>query len=136
MNQIPIWICLGLAAILLLLRACRSVSSTIKIQGEIAPEPIVGEIATLHIEVISQKYSGEGLISVFPGNNIDIIDSDLKWHGHVTTGEPFTHELAFCITRPSTTAFYIVANVTGTNPGETQIHIISDGDSDQVLSRS
>ena len=100
------------------------------------PEPIVGEIATLRIEAISQKHSGEGQIWVYPGNNINIINSDLEWHGSVTAGEPFIHEITFCITYPGTTAFYMVAAVEGAYPGENQVQIISDVDSAQVLTGS
>ena len=100
------------------------------------PEPIVGEIVTLRIEAVSQRNGGEGHIWVTPFDNIHIINSDLEWHGPVTAGKPFMHEITFCITYPGTTGFYIVASVEGTYPGENDVHIISDADSAQVLTGS
>ncbi len=72
------WLTLGLLCLaLMLLTACRSASSTIKVEAEIEPEPIVGEIATLRIEAVSQKFSGDGRITVYPSKNISITEGDL-----------------------------------------------------------
>lgn len=126
----------GFCLALLLLPACRSVSSTVRVNGEIQPEPIVGQIATLRIEAVSQKYSGDGLISIIPFNNINIIEGELEWHGPVTAGEPFIYELSFCITQPGNTGFYMAAAVVEKDTGVNQLHIVSTADSAQVIPSS
>jgi hypothetical protein len=106
------------------------------VTAEITPEPIVGQIATLHIEAISEKYSGDGGILIIPGNNINIVDGDLEWRGPVTADEPFVYELSFCITQPGQTGFYIQAAVMGKDTGENRLHIYSTGDSAEVVPSS
>lgn len=126
----------GLCLALILLAACRSQMKTIRIEAEVSPEPIVGEIATLHIDALSSQCSGDGLLSITPFNNINIIEGELEWRGNVKAGEPFVHELTFCITQPGNTGFYIQAGVGGKGIGQNQLHILSTADSAEVIASS
>lgn len=120
---------------LFILVACSSRAKSIQITAEITPEPVVGQIATLHIETIAERHSGEGVISIIPFNNINIVDGDLEWRGSVTAGEPVVYELSFCITQPGQTGFYMSAVVKG-GVGENQLQIYSTGDSATVVPSS
>jgi hypothetical protein len=125
--------------VLLLLTACRSASSHVKVTGEITPEPIVGEIVTLRIEAVSEKYSGEGLILIVPTEGmkgINIIGDNLEWRGEVVAGEPFIYEVPICVHQPGYWSIYFEAGVEGWGSEATELHITSDTDSAQVIPSS
>jgi hypothetical protein len=75
--HIIVLLCLFFLSILL--AACRSTSSTIDITGEIEPDPIVGEIVTLHIEVISEKFSGDGEIYFQMNDETNFVAGSPEW---------------------------------------------------------
>jgi hypothetical protein len=132
-----VWAYLSLGMVLLLLTACRS--SHVKVTGEITPEPIVGEIVTLRIEAVSEKYSGEGVIVIVPTQGlkgINILGDDLEWRGEVVAGEPFIYEVPICVHQPGIWEIYFQAAVAGIDVGENILHITSDTDSAQVIPSS
>lgn len=129
------WLTLGLLCLaLVLLTACRSASSSIKIKGEITPEPIVGQITILHVEVVSEVLSGDGIIAIQLSPGINLVEGELEWHGPVVAGEPFFHEVSICVLQPGQWGVALHAGVTipdgeGGDGDSTRLHIISSADS-------
>lgn len=143
-----IWASLG--QILILLASCRSLSKTIKVDGEITPDPIVGEIVTLTIETLSPKESGEGVFYLYYNKEINFLEmppewyepaedrgaESLEWRGPVVAGEPSVHEFTLCVTKPGNWGIHIGAGVGGKEFGENTLHIIGTADSAQVIPSS
>ncbi|VAW31382.1 hypothetical protein MNBD_CHLOROFLEXI01-4064 [hydrothermal vent metagenome] len=114
----------------LLLTAC--LTSTIDIKGEIEPEPIVGEIVTLRIEVVSEKFSGDGEISIQMNDEINFVAGGpgwqktlvthetstgaqtleiFVWRGHIEANEPQIQEVSICVTQPGEWVIFLSAGV-------------------------
>ncbi|VAW33782.1 hypothetical protein MNBD_CHLOROFLEXI01-1173 [hydrothermal vent metagenome] len=154
---------LGFCCLLtLLLTACRSVSSTIDVKAEIEPEPIVGEIVTLRIEVVSEKFSGDGEINIQMLGEINFVAGSPEWQktlvthetstgsqtleifvwrGHIEANEPQIQEVSICVTQPGEWGISLNAGTTGLDGGGgdvdgTRLHIISTADSAQVIPSS
>jgi len=125
-------------------------SKTIKVDGEITPDPIVGEIVTLTLEILSPKESGEGIFTLYHNEEINFLEiapewqvpaedrgtESLEWHGQVTAGEPPVNEFTFCVTKPGNWGIQIEAGVVGKGFGENSLHIISTAESAQVIPSS
>ena len=129
------WACLSLGMVLLLLTACRSASSTIKVKGEITPEPIVGEIVTLKIEALSEKFSGDGAIWITTSDGINLVSGNSEWYGPVSAGKPFTHEVSICVFQPGFSGIYIAASIIGKDTGEIQLNTYSTTTSAEINPR-
>lgn len=125
----------GSLCLVLLLAACRK--ETVRIEANVTPEPIVGEIVTLRIEAISEQLSGDGIITIQPSSAINIVSGGEEWRGEITVGEPFTHEVSICVLRPGRWVIFYAAGVEGHNNGvdgeSGKLHIISSTDSASVI---
>lgn len=142
------WAGLSLCLALILLTACRSMTWDVSIDANISPPPVVGEIVTLHIEMISPKYGGDGGLVIFHSEEINFLDvgpewqspaagvggdgPNLRWEGPVVAGESVVHELTLCVTKPGNWGIYLAGGVDG-KPGENRLHIISTADSALVI---
>lgn len=149
--QLHLVILLCLFFPLVLLASCRSASSTIDITGEIEPDPIVGEIVTLHIEVISEKFSGDGIIDIRMSDEINFVSSDpswqeqsgnvWEWRGHLLANEPQIHEISICVTQPGWWKINMSASIFGDEEKvidgiNSDLHIVSMVDSAEVIPSS
>lgn len=69
---------------------------------KIFPEPIVGEIATMEVEVISTedetdvKFTVDTLESV--GNKIHLVSGDANWQGSLAADQPKIFQVKICVT--------------------------------------
>lgn len=147
-----LWICLGLCLTFASLTACTSASLDIQINASISPEPVVGELVTLRIEIISPKFGGNGQLVVFHSEEINFLDigsewqspaggvggdgKNLGWSGPVVAGAPLIHELTLCVTKPGNWVIYITMGTDEGGVGADQLHIISTADSAQVIPSS
>ena len=123
-----------------------------RVHGEIEPEPIVGQIVTLRIEAVSEKFSDEGLISVQMSDEISVVSlgSDweekplvnpereivgkyYEWQSYFAVDEPQAAELSLCVTRPGNFAIYFSAGVGGIAFDDDKLYINSAIDSAEVL---
>jgi hypothetical protein len=125
-------LCLGLV----LLTACRSASSTIEVKAEIIPAPVIGEVVTLKIEALSEKFSGDGGIWITTFDGINLVNGNSQWYGPVKAGEPFSHGVSICVFQPGFTGIYVAASVIGKDIGETQLNIYSTITSAEIDPRS
>ncbi len=92
-----------LGTIIFWLSACAQSSTPrhpVITEAYISPDPIVGEIVTLHIEVMSGKDEPDVTIAALLPNEINLVEGDLQWHGSLTANQPQVHELSICVLRP------------------------------------
>lgn len=66
----------------------------------IEPDPIVGEIVTLHIDVLSGKDEADVTIGALLPDEINLVSGDLEWHGSLKANQPQTHEMSICVLHP------------------------------------
>lgn len=139
-----------LCLLTLLLATCRSQAKAVRVEAEVFPEPVVGEIVTLHIEAISPKQGGDSVFTIYFNEEINFLEvapewqvpvedrgtESLEWHGQVTAGEPSVHEFTFCVTKPGNWGIQIEAGVVGKGFGENRLHILSTAESAQVIPSS
>ena len=138
----------------LLLTAC--LSSTIDVKAEIEPEPIVGDIVTLRIEAVSQKFSGNGEISIqMLGGGVNFVAGGpdwqktlvtnetgtqtqevFVWQGHIEANEPQIQEVSICVTQPGNWIVYYAVSVGVGDAASSQLHILSTVDSAEVIPSS
>lgn len=135
---------------LLLLAACRSQAKTVRVEAEVFPEPVVGEIVTLRIEAISPKQGGDSVFTIYFNEEINFLEvapewqvpaedrgaESLEWHGQVVAEDPSVHEFTFCVTKPGNWGIHIEAGVGGKEFGENTLHILSTAESAQVIPSS
>lgn len=153
---------LCLFSLSILLASCRSASSTIDIIGEIEPDPIVGEIVTLRIEVISEKFSGDGEIYFQMNDEINFVAGSpewqetlvtdetatepqtrriLAWRGYMEANEPQIHEISICVTQPGWWKIIMGASISDSDAKvmdwiRSDLHIVSMVDSAEVIPSS
>ena len=125
---------LQVAAILLLTACSIPPSFPLKITDlSAAPDPIVGKVVQLSVEVESSRDEEDVTILIQLPEAIELTSGDLTWNGSLRAGEPFTHEVSLCVLyegdwRIDVTAF------SRFGPGDTEgdydtIHFISTAQS-------
>lgn len=83
------------------LNACKRVPPhPVITEAFISPDPIVGEIVTLHIEAVSGKDEHDATIDILLPEEINLVAGDLGWHGYLTANQPKVHEVSICVLRP------------------------------------
>jgi len=87
-----------LAAAALLLTTCSIPPSfPLKItELSATPDPIVGKVVVLSVEVESSKDEEDVTILIQPPEAIQLIDGDLSWNGSLQAGKPFTYMISLC----------------------------------------
>jgi hypothetical protein len=87
--------------IFILLTACAAPTRhPVITEAYIKPDPVVGEVVTLHIEVLSGKDAADVTIAALLPDEINLVAGDLEWHGSVKANQPQTHEMSICVLRP------------------------------------
>jgi len=88
---------LFLSAFLLLTACSVPPSFPLKITDLSAtPDPIVGKVVVLSVEVESSKDEEDVTILIQPPEAIQLIDGDLTWNGSLQAGKPFTYRVSLC----------------------------------------
>ena len=88
---------LQVAAILLLTACSIPPSFPLKITDlSAAPDPIVGKVVQLSVEVESSRDEEDVTILIQPPEAIELTSGDLTWNGPLRAGEPFTHTVSLC----------------------------------------
>jgi argininosuccinate lyase len=116
--------------------------------------------ATLHIEAMSEKFSGDGKMSIqmLGGGNFVAGGPDWQktlvtnetgtqtqevfvWQGHLAANEPQIHEISICVTQPGWWKINMGASVLGSDSKvidgvSSDLHIVSFSDSAEVIPSS
>lgn len=141
----------GLLMLTLMLTGCPP-TDPMHVRGEIEPKPIVGQIFTLHIDAVSEKFSDDGVITVQMSDEISVVSlgSDweqkplvnpegeivgkyYEWQGYFVVDKPQAAELSLCVTRPGNFAIYFSAGVGGIAFDDDKLYINSAIDTAEVL---
>ena len=106
---------------LLGLGACSPPTSPLRVsQVAVSPEPKVGQVVTLTIEIMSTEDQPEVLFTVDflegSGNKIHHIAGDTEWRGPLAANQPKSFELTACVLQEGT--WPIDISVGRTAPGD------------------
>jgi hypothetical protein len=83
---------------ILVLSACTPPSFPIEITViTVSPDPIIGQVATLHVEVMSTEDEPDTTILIELPEGVKLMDGDLMWHGSLTANEVQAHEVSICV---------------------------------------
>ena len=103
-----------------------------------APDPVVGKVVTLEIEIMSTEAENDLTLQVKPPDAVRLIDGDLAWHGSLRAGQALTHKVSLCVLYEGDWRIYVGA-YSLLPDGETKyadsetIHFISTGQSGQAV---
>ncbi|HNB55054.1 MAG TPA: hypothetical protein PK530_24100 [Anaerolineales bacterium] len=89
--------------LILLLTACAPApSSTLLKFTEItvSPDPLIGQVATLHLEFISDYDQPLATVDIYLPEGIKLVKGNLAWKGSLTANQTQTHEIAICTSYP------------------------------------
>ena len=101
------------------------------------PDPIVGRVVTLEVEVQSTRDEADVTILIQLPEAVRLIDGDLTWHGSLRAGKPYRHKVSLCALyggdwRIHATTYSRFAPDDTYGDSET-IHFISTSDSGQAV---
>jgi hypothetical protein len=83
---------------LLVLSACTQASFPIEItRVTVMPDPVVGQVATLRVEVVSSENEPDATILVELPAGVKLMEGTLTWKGSLTANQPQVHELSICV---------------------------------------
>jgi hypothetical protein len=91
-------ICCLLTLITCLSSACTPSSFPLELtQITVTPDPIVGQIVILHIEVMSTRDEKDAIIRVTLPEEVKLVEGELIWEGQLLANQPQVHELSICV---------------------------------------
>ncbi|MGI0014053.1 MAG: hypothetical protein ACREBU_11510 [Nitrososphaera sp.] len=93
---------LRLSLVAVLLSACSPAQAPLRISNvSISPEPIVGRIVDLQIEIMSTQDEPDVVFAVDSlenqGNKIHIVSGDTSWQGSLVANRPQSFQLSVCV---------------------------------------
>ena len=104
-----LFLIITLHSILLWLSACTPPRQPLGITAlSVSPEPIVGRIATLHIEVMSTHDEPDTRIEITLPAEINLVKGSLTWKGALIANRPQVHELSICVLREGDWRIFII----------------------------
>ncbi len=84
--------------LLVLLNACNPPRFPLEITDvSVSPDPIVGQVVTLHVEVTSTRDGPDATILVELPERANLVAGELIWQGSLVANQPKTHELSICV---------------------------------------
>jgi hypothetical protein len=99
-----------LHSILLWLSACTPPRFPIELTAlSISPEPIVGRVATLHVEAKSDRNEPDARIEITLPAEINLVKGSLTWKGALIANRPQAYELSICVLREGEWKIFIGA---------------------------
>lgn len=129
----------------LILNACTSSSIPLNITSvKVFPEPIVGEIVTLEIEIMSSNDEPNVKFTVDTrehlGNKVHLIGGDTLWQGSLVANQPQELQVKVCVVEEGSwpVEFFVVSYLPENNgwiDGEI-IHLISSLESGKLIRES
>jgi len=101
---------IALHSILLWLSACTPPRQPLGVTAlSVSPEPIVGRIATLHIEIMSTHNEPDARIEITLPAEINLVKGSLTWKGALIANRPQAYELSICVLREGEWKIFIGA---------------------------
>lgn len=92
---------IGLCLIVVALVGCMSQRSLVKVINVSAfPDPIVGQVVTLRVEVLATVDGTDARIDIVLPDEINLVAGDLTWYGDLTANQPQVHEISICVLQP------------------------------------
>lgn len=62
----------------------------------VSPDPLIGQVATLHLEFISDYDQPVATVDIDLPEGIQLVKGDLNWKGSLTAHQPQTHDISIC----------------------------------------
>jgi len=123
----------------LTLGACTSGApqSPMTVKASVSPAPIVGQVATWHIEISSRADAPNTTLQVEVSDGIEIVGGETNWTGHINEGQSVSIDLTIRVTKPGESTVYAQA-FSRTSPeggfgGGKRLFITSSADSANVV---
>ena len=63
----------------------------------VRPDPLMGQTATLHVEVMSTRDEPDAAIIISLPPGVKLMRGELLWEGSLTANQPQTHEISLCV---------------------------------------
>jgi hypothetical protein len=123
---------------LFMLSACSQPPTPLTIATVSAsPEPVVGQVVTLHIEIMSDSDEPDAAIYVRLPEGVKLVAGDATWKGSLAAKQPRAHEISICVLYPGEWPIRINAQTRGEygsyNDAEV-LSLVSSAESGQILS--
>ena len=127
-----------LGLLILFLNACTPSTAPLQLTDiSISPDPIIGQTATLHIEVMSKYDEPDAAIIVDLPPGVKLMDGELLWEGSLTANQPQSHELSICVLYEGDWRLWMAAQSQIAENGfygDTEtLHLITTGDTVRVV---
>jgi len=108
--------------------------------ASISPEPIVGRVVTLHIELISTRDEPDTTLEVTLPGGVELVTGELVWQGALAANEPKAFDLSIRVTAEGEWPIIIHTHSrlspTSVYSDDETLHIQSTSDSAQVIPSS
>ncbi len=98
-------------------------------RATVSPDPIVGQTATLSIEVISPRDEKDVSIDVLLPEEIRLAAGELSWHGSLSANQPQIHEISIIVLQEGDWRIYL-----GVSSQLSETSSIGDGDTLNITS--
>jgi len=95
----------------MLTAACTSATFPLRITTiTVSPEPIVGVVAQMSVEVVSTKDEPVVSVRVYPPEGVRLVGGDLEWKGSLAPDIPAQHSWDICVLYPGDWQVTVVAD--------------------------
>lgn len=134
-----VWLLALLLAVLwLLVGGCTPPTAPLRITDiSVTPDPIIGQTATLRVEVMSKYDEPNAAIIIDLPPGVKLMDGDLLWEGSLKANQPKTHEISICVLYEGDWRLWIAAQsqiAENSFYGDTEtLHLITTGDTVRVV---
>ncbi len=82
----------------LVLSACTPPGFPLKLtEISVSPKPVIGQVATLHVEVMSTEDEPDTTILIDLPEGVKLVAGDLTWKGSLVANQPQVHEVSICV---------------------------------------
>jgi hypothetical protein len=91
-----------MVGLVLLLGACNPAGQPLHITNvSVTPEPVVGRIVTLEVEIMSTEDEADVIFTVdtleSAGNKIHLVSGEPRWQGSLTANQPQVFQFSVCV---------------------------------------
>jgi hypothetical protein len=127
---------LVIGLILITLTACEGKPLQVT-DVSVHPDPIVGQTATLRVEIMSIDDEKDVTIIVTLPDGVKLMSGELEWKGSLIANQPQTHELDLCVLYEGDWSLYISTYSTippNDRYGDAEIlHLVTSGNTVNVI---
>ncbi len=103
----------------------------------VAPEPVIGQTATLRVEVMSKYDEPDAAIIIDLPQGVKLMGGDILWEGSLKANQPQTHEISICVPYEGDWRLWMAAQsqiAENSFYGDTKtLHLIVTGDTVRVV---